>query len=96
MTREDLYDMLVVYRKNGQTVSAKDIRVSLNRDGQSRETALRRNGWHKYNNCLDRQLDLVLSADWANAFEKEKVSFGKVDASFIIRRSFFGALRPAG
>ena len=87
--------MLVVYRKNGQTVSAKDIRVSLNRDEQSRETALRRNGWHKYNNYLDRQLDLVFSADWATAFEKETMSFGKVDASFIIRKSF-GTLRSAG
>ena len=87
--------MLVVYRKNGQTVSAKDIRVSLNRDEQSRETALRRNGWHKYNNYLDRQLDLVLSADWATAFEKETMSFGKVDASFIIRKSF-DALCPPG
>ena len=84
--------MLVVYRKNGQAVSAKDIRVSLNHDEQSREAALRRNGWNKYNNYMDRQLDLILSADWVSAFEKEAVSFGKVDASFIIRKSF-GALR---
>ena len=84
--------MLVVYRKNGQKVSAKDIRVSLNHDAQSRESALRRNGWEKYNNYMHRQLDLILSADWANAFEKEALSFGKVDASFIIRKSF-GSLR---
>ena len=80
--------MLVVYNKNGQTVSASDIRVSLNRDEQSREASLRRNGWDKYNNYMDRQLDLTLSADWAAAFQKEAVSFGKVDASFIIRKSF--------
>ena len=84
--------MLVVYRKNGQAVSARDIRVSLNRDEQSREAALRRSGWDKYNSYMDRQLDLILSADWASAFEKEAVSFGKVDASFIIRKSF-GAFR---
>ena len=84
--------MLVVYNKNGQTVSAGDIRVSLNRDEQSREVSLRRNGWDKYNNYMDRQLDLTLSADWATAFQKEAVSFGKVDASFIIRKSL-GALR---
>lgn len=84
--------MLVVYNKNGQTVSASDIRVSLNRDEQSREASLRRNGWDKYNNYMDRQLDLTLSADWAAAFQKEAVSFGKVDASFIIRKSF-GVLR---
>ena len=84
--------MLVVYNKNGQAVSASDIRVSLNRDEQSREVSLRRNGWDKYNNYMDRQLDLTLSADWATAFLKEALSFGKVDASFIIRKSF-GVLR---
>ena len=84
--------MLVVYNKNGQAVSASDIRVSLNRDEQSREVSLRRNGWDKYNNYMDRQLDLILSADWATAFQKEAISFGKVDASFFIRKSF-GLLR---
>jgi hypothetical protein len=84
--------MLVVYNKNGQAVSASDIRVSLNRDEQDREVSLRRNGWDKYNNYMDRQLDLILSADWATAFQRETVSFGKVDASFIIRKSL-GALR---
>ncbi len=84
--------MLVVYNKNGQAVSASDIRVSLNRDEQGREVSLRRNGWDKYNNYMDRQLDLTLNADWATAFQKEAVSFGKVDASFIIRKSL-GALR---
>ena len=80
--------MLVVYNKNGQAVSASDIRVSLNRDEQSREASLRRYGWDKYNNYMNRQLDLTLSADWASAFQKEALSFGKVDASFIIRKSF--------
>ena len=84
--------MLVVYRKNGQAVTAKDIRVSLKRDEQCRESVLRRNGWEKYNNYMDRQIDLILSADWASAFEKESVSFGKVDASFIIRKSL-GSVR---
>ena len=84
--------MLVVYNKNGQAVSVSDIRVSLNRDEQGREASLRRNGWDKYNNYMDRQLDLILSADWATAFQKEAISFGKVDASFIIRKSF-GAFR---
>ena len=84
--------MLVVYRKNGRKVSARDIRVSLNRDEQSREAALRRSAWDKYNSYMDRLLDVILSANWTGAFEKEAVSFGKVDASFIIRKSF-GALR---
>jgi hypothetical protein len=84
--------ILVVYNKNGQAVSASDIRVPLNHDEQCREASLRRNGWDKYNNYMDRQLDLTLSLDWANVFQKEALSFGKVDASFIIRKSF-GALR---
>ena len=84
--------MLVVYRKNGQAVSASDIRVSLNRNEQSQEATLRRSGWNKYNSYMDRQIDLILSADWAAAFEKVAVSFGKVDASFVIRKSF-GAMR---
>ena len=84
--------MLVVYCKNGQKITARDIRVSLNRDEQRREASFRRNGWEKYNSYMDRQLDLILSADWANAFEKESVPFGKLDASFVIRKSF-GELR---
>ena len=84
--------MLVVYCKNGQKITAKDIRVSLNRDEQRREASFRRNGWEKYNNYMNRQLDLILDADWANAFEKEAVSGGKVDAFFVIRKSF-GTLR---
>ena len=43
---------------------------------------------------MKRQIDSILSADWANAFEKEALSFGKVDASFLIRKAF-GSLRPA-
>ena len=80
--------MLVIYRKNGKRVTAKDIRVSMSRDEQRREASLRSKGWEKYNNYLDKQLDLILSADWAGVFEKEALSFGKVDASFIIRKSF--------
>ena len=50
--------------------------------------SLRRNGWDKHNNYMNRQLDLTLSADWATAFQKEAVSVGKVDASFMLRKSF--------
>ena len=86
--------MLVVYRKNGRKVTARDIRVSLTRDEQDREALLHRDGWNKYNGYMNRQIDSILSADWANAFEKESVSFGKVDASFLIRKAF-GSLRTA-
>lgn len=86
--------MQVVYRKNGRKVTARDIRVSLTRDEQDREALLHRDGWNKYNGYMNRQIDSILSADWANAFEKESVSFGKVDASFLIRRAF-GSLRTA-
>ena len=86
--------MLVVYRKNGRKVTAKDIRVSLTRGEQDREALLRRDGWNKYNSYMNRQIDSILSTDWASAFEKETVSFGKVDASFVIRKAL-GSLRPA-
>ena len=84
--------MLVVFRKNGGKITAKDIRVSLTREEQDREAQLHRDGWNKYNSYMDRQLDLILNADWTSAFEKETVSFGKVDASFVIRKAF-GTLR---
>ena len=86
--------MLVVYHKNGSKVTAKDIRVSLTREAQDREALLYRDGWNKYNSYMNRQIDSILNTDWAGAFEKETVSFGKVDASFVIRKAF-GSLRPA-
>ena len=86
--------MLVVYRKNGRKITAKDIRVSLTREEQDREALLHRDGWDKYNGYMNRQIDSILNTDWVSAFEKETVSFGKVDASFVIRKAF-GSLRPA-
>ena len=84
--------MLVVYRKNGQKVTAKDIRVSITADEQAREDRSLHSGWSKYNDYMNRQIDLILEADWVNAFQKQALSFGKVDAAYLIRKSF-GALR---
>ena len=84
--------MLVVYRKNGQKVTAKDIRVSITADEQEQEDLSLRDGWSKYNNYMNRQIDLILETDWANAFQRQTLSFGKVDAAYLIRKSF-GALR---
>ena len=86
--------MLVVFRKNGRKVTAQDIRVSLTREEQNREALLHRDGWNKYNGYMNRQIDSILSTDWAAAFEKQHVSFGKVDASFLIRKAL-ASLRPA-
>ena len=86
--------MLVVYRKNGGIISTRDIRVSLTRKEQDKETRLRRDGWIKYNSYMNRQIDLILSTDWADAFEKHHIAFGKVDASFVIRKAL-GSFRPA-
>ena len=86
--------MLVVFRKNGGRVTARDIRVSLTREEQDSEALLRREGWNKYNSYMNRQIDLILSTDWPAAFEKQHVPFGKVDASFVIRKAF-GSLRAA-
>lgn len=84
--------MLVVYRKNGRKVTARDIRVSLTREEQDREALLHRGGWDKYNGYMNRQIDLILDTDWAGTFEKEALSFGKVDASYVFRKSL-GTLR---
>ena len=86
--------MLVIYRKNGGKVTTKDIRVSLTREAQNREALLRRDGWNKYNSYMIRQIDSFLNTNWADVFEKQHISFGKVDPSFIIRKAF-GSLRPA-
>lgn len=83
--------MLVVYCKNGQRVTAKDIRVSITADEQDREDRSLRDGWSKYNNYMNRQVDLILEADWVNAFQRQTLTFGKVDAAYLIRKSF-GAL----
>ena len=84
--------MLVVFRKNGGKVTANDIRVSMTADERERESLSLRGGWSKYNNYMNRQIDLILDTDWANAFQKQSSTFGKVDAAFFIRKSF-GALR---
>ena len=86
--------MLVVYRKNGGIITTKDIRVSLSREEQDSEALLRREGWNKYKSYMNRQINLILSTDWADAFEKHHIAFGKVDASFVIRKAL-GSFRPA-
>ncbi|MBQ6594166.1 MAG: hypothetical protein IJH78_00700 [Clostridia bacterium] len=60
---------------------------------QARKDPALHNGRNKYNNCMGQQIGLIISAEWANAFEREAVSFGKSDASFF--RQFPGALRSA-
>lgn len=84
--------MLVVYHKNGQVVTSKDIRVSATADERTKENPFVRKGWNKYNNYMTRQIDSILSTDWADAFQTHPVSFGKVDASYLIRKSF-GTIR---
>ena len=44
-------------------------------------------------NYMNRQMDLILNTDWANAFQRQALPFGKADAAHLIRKSF-GALRP--
>ena len=80
--------MLVVYRKNGQSVTAKDIRVSTTAAKLTKEQSFVRSGWNKYNSYMNRQIDLILSTDWADAFTTLPFLSGKVDASFLIRKSF--------
>lgn len=86
--------MLRVYRKNGNRIVADDIRVSVSKEDAQKELKSLSHGWKIYNNYMNRQIDLVLSADYSDIFEKHSFSFGKVDASFVIRKSL-GSLAPA-
>lgn len=79
--------MLRVYTGNGGQVVADDIRVSIGKDDAQQEQNDLKNGWKKYNNYMEQQIDLILSANYTDVFEKHPFSFGKVDASFIIRKS---------
>lgn len=83
--------MLVVYCKNGQKVMASDIRASITADEQAQEDLALRGGWSKYNDYMDRQIDLILDADWVNAFQK------RVDAlralAVFYRAEYTGLLR---
>ena len=82
--------MLRVYVKNGGTITASDIRVSLSKEDSKREATALRAGWSKYNHYLNRQIDLILNTDWSTAFTASSVSFGKVDAAFVIRKALGG------
>lgn len=87
--------MLVVYHKNGGCVTEKDIRVTLSREAQDREALLLHNGWDKYNNYMNRQIDLILDTDWSTAFEKSTISSGKMGAAYWIRKAL-GSLSSVG
>ena len=84
--------MLRVYAKNGGVVSSKDIRVSLSKEDAKIESATLRNGWSKYNHYMEHQIGLILNTDWSTAFSSSHVSFGKVDAAFVIRKAL-GSVR---
>ena len=80
--------MLVVYHKNGQKITARDIRVSMTAAEETQEEMSLRGGWRKYNDYMNRQVDLILDTDWASAFQKQALTFGKVDAAYLIRKAF--------
>lgn len=69
------------------------IRVSLKAEEQASEDNSLRKGWSKYNDYMKCQMDLILNTDWANEFKKQALVFGKVDAAYLIRKSF-GDLCP--
>lgn len=80
--------MLVVYHKNGRKIMAGDIRVSMTADEEAREDMSLRSGWSKYNNYMNRQIDMILDTDWSAAFQKQPLTSGKVDAAYLIRKAF--------
>ena len=78
--------MLLVYSKNGGRVTSNNIKVCLKNKDKS---DFCENGYAIYRDYANKQADEVLNVkhDWS-IFEKEYPAFGKVDSTYLIRKSF--------
>ena len=85
--------MLRVYVKNGGAVAAKDIRVSRSKTDLDRDRAAFKDGFVRYRDYADKQIDAFLSAkpDWS-IFERSLLPSGKLDGVALIRKAW-GTLR---
>jgi hypothetical protein len=85
--------MLCIYTNNGGVVSAKDIRVSRSKADLKIDALSFKGGYAKYRAYADKQIDAFLreKPDWS-VFEKSPFHYGKIDGSYILRKSF-GQLR---
>lgn len=80
--------MLRVYTKNGGVVSSIDIRVS-RRKKPNRDKSSIRNGFFRYREYADKQIDGFLSAkrDWS-IFDNELFHYGKLDGTSVMLKAF--------
>ena len=83
--------MLVVYTKNGGKVSAKDVRIRVNKQAKA---GFHEDGYARYCDYAKKQSDEMLNAkhDWS-LFERECDALGKVDGVYLLRKSV-GAMKP--
>ena len=61
--------MLRVYTGNGGQIVANDVRVSISKEDAKQEQNDFKHGWKKYKNYMERQIDLILSANYTDVFE---------------------------
>ena len=73
-------------------MTSNDVRVSLSMEDAKHESDALRTGRSKYNHYMEQQIDLILDTDWSAAFSTKPASFGKVVASFVIRKDL-GTMR---
>jgi hypothetical protein len=81
--------MLRVYTKNGGVVTAKDVRVSRSKDAQEADGKLPANGYAKYRNLADKQVNDFLSTkcNW-DLFSPPPRGNGKLDATGMLKKAF--------
>ena len=77
--------MLVTYAKNGGKVRGEDVGVRVNSETRS---GFSEDGYATYRDYANKQADEVLKAkhDWS-IFEHESTSLGKVDWTYLLRKS---------
>lgn len=77
--------MLVTYTKNGGKVRGEDVGVRVNSETRS---GFSEDGYATYRDYANKQADEVLKAkhDWS-IFEHESTSLGKVDWTYLLRKS---------
>ena len=81
--------MLRVYTQNGGVVTAKDIRVSRSKAERSSDKAALYDGFARYRQYADKQIDAFLNAkrDWS-IFETPSLRFGKLDGTGMLLAAF--------
>ena len=81
--------MLRVYTRNGGIVRAKDIRVSRSKAQRSSDKATLHNGFARYRQYANKQMDTFLNAkrDWS-IFDASPLRSGKLDGTGMLLATF--------